>query len=937
MNFSVLRQPSLKSRVTLATLLVFLLGIWSLVLYAVGALRSDTEALLGHQQNAIVTLVADDMGKEVALRRQALERLARRITPALMANPAALQARLAADELLDGLFNGGSFVTGPDGRALASMPESAKRIGVSYIDRDYIALALWRGLFAIGQPVMGRVLGAPVVGFAVPIRGPQGQTLGVLAGIVNLGQSSFLDRITVATYGKSGSYQLVDRQRRLIVTASDRQRILEQLPPLGAMPAMDRFFDGFDGSQVFVNPLGVEVLASSRRVPDAPWQVTVYLPTREAFAPVDALVLRLLLAAVVVSLLAAALVGWLMRRQLQPLVTAARALADLSADQTLPEPLVVSRRDEVGILIESFNRLLAGMAVRQRTLQENEERYRTIFRVSPNAVTISRASDGVFLDVNDGFLNLTGWTREQVIGKSALDLRLWQSEEDRLALRLQLAGSGQCRDFETHWRSWDGRSIVALLSVDPITLNGEHCLLAVTQDVTAQREAQNQIQQLAFSDPLTELPNRRLLLDRMEQAQIASVRHHNHCALLHIDLDAFKTINESLGHDQGDLLLQQVARRLAYSIRDGDTVARLGADEFVVLAEELSADVKQAAGQAEAIGEKLMAALNQPYRLSNAEQFSTCSIGIALFGLQPEAVQEPLKRAELAMYEAKGSGRNSLRFFDPAMQAVVSARVALEAGLREAIEKKQFVLHYQPQLSDGVPEGAGRQITGAEVLLRWQDPLRGMVSPAEFIPIAEESGLILPIGNWVLETACEQLARWRQQPGLDHLTVAVNVSARQFHQEAFVSQVEAILQRTGAPPQRLKIELTESMLVADVAGVIAKMRALKHHGVGFSLDDFGTGYSSLSYLKRLPLDQLKIDQGFVRDILVDPDDAAIARTVIALAVSLNLGVIAEGVETHAQRECLAALGCHAYQGYLVSKPVPVEAFEALVHTLAHTP
>ena len=926
----MLQHQSLKTRVTLATLLVSLLGIWTVALYAVRTLRADTELLLGQQQDAIVSLVAQEMGKEVAQRQAALQALAAHITPAMLADPLALQARLAADERLDALFNGGYFVVGPDGRALASVPVEAKRIGIGYIDRDYIASPMWRGQFTIGQPVIGRALASPVVGFGVPVRGPQGQVLGVLAGIVNLGQPSFLDRITTSHHGQGGTYLLVDRQHRIIVTSSDKRRILEQLPPAGALPAMDRFFNGFEGSQVFVNPQGVEVLASSHWVPQAPWQVAVYLPTREAFALLDALVLRLLLAAAGVSLLMAAVVWWLMRRQLAPLVSAARALAGISAEEAPLEPLPVVRTDEVGTLIASFNRMLAAMALRQRHLCENEERYRTIFRTSPYAVTISRVSDGVFLDANDGFLNLTGWTLEQVMGKTPEDLGLWQSEEDHLSFRMQLDEAGQCRDFETQWRSRDGRTMVVKISIDPLTLNGEHCLLGVIQDITAQRDAQDRIQQLAFSDPLTELPNRRLLLDRMEQAQISAMRHRTYCALLHIDLDAFKTVNETLGHDQGDLLLQQVARRLAYTIRDVDTVARLGADEFVVLAEELSTDERQAAAQAEAIGEKLMAALNQPYRLTNSEQFSTGSIGIALFGLHGEAVLEPLKRAELAMYEAKASGRNNLRFFDPAMQAVVSARVALEAGLREAIEKRQFVLHYQPQLRVDPTTMGAQEITGAEVLLRWHDPLRGMVSPAEFIPVAEESGLILPIGHWVLETACEQLARWKHNAGMASLTIAVNVSARQFHQEHFVAQVEDILQRTGAPAERLKIELTESMLVADIAGVITKMRALKHRGVGFSLDDFGTGYSSLSYLKRLPLDQLKIDQGFVRDILVDPDDAAIASTVIALAGSLNLGVIAEGVETQAQRERLATLGCHAYQGYLISKPLPLDAFEALV-------
>ncbi|MDP2021882.1 MAG: bifunctional diguanylate cyclase/phosphodiesterase, partial [Hydrogenophaga sp.] len=386
------------------------------------------------------------------------------------------------------------------------------------------------------------------------------------------------------------------------------------------------------------------------------------------------------------------------------------------------------------------------------------------------------------------------------------------------------------------------------------------------------------------------------------------------------DLDNFKTLNDTLGHDKGDLLLQRVAQRLVFCVREGDTVARLGGDEFVVMLEGLSENPDEAATQAETVGEKILATLNQPYRLAGYENRSTPSIGVTLFSGHQTSIDELLKQADLAMYQSKTAGRNTLRFFDPAMQAMVSERAALEVDLREAVRQQQFVLYYQPQV---VEDG---RLTGAEALLRWQHPRRGLVSPAEFIPLAEETGLILPLGHWVLETACAQLATWANQPKTAQLSLAVNVSANQLHQADFVDQVLAVLSRTGANAKRLKLELTESLLVSDVEKTIAKMAALKAHGVGFSLDDFGTGYSSLSYLKRLPLDQLKIDQGFVRDILIDPNDAAIAKMVVALADSLGLAVIAEGVEIEAQRDFLAHLGCHAYQGYLFSRPLPLDEF-----------
>jgi diguanylate cyclase (GGDEF)-like protein len=391
--------------------------------------------------------------------------------------------------------------------------------------------------------------------------------------------------------------------------------------------------------------------------------------------------------------------------------------------------------------------------------------------------------------------------------------------------------------------------------------------------------------------------------------------------LLFIDLDNFKTLNDTLGHDKGDLLLQQVARRLTACVREGDTVARLGGDEFMVILEDLSKRAHEAAAQTETIGEKILYALNLPYDLSGHEFHSTPSIGVALFTNHQNSIDELMKRADLAMYQAKAAGRNTLRFFDPEMQAVVNARAGLEKDLRNGLQQNQLRLYYQAQVDS---KGT---LTGAEALVRWQHPERGLVSPAEFIPLAEETGLILPLGHWVLETACHQLASWAAAENTSRLTIAVNVSARQLHQADFVAQVMAVLKATGASPHALKLELTESLLLDDIEEIILKMAELKAMGVGFSLDDFGTGYSSLSYLKRLPLDQLKIDQSFVRDLLTDPNDAAIARTVIALTQSFGLSVIAEGVETAEQRDFLASQGCHAYQGYFFGRPLPLADFE----------
>ena len=539
-------------------------------------------------------------------------------------------------------------------------------------------------------------------------------------------------------------------------------------------------------------------------------------------------------------------------------------------------------------------------------------------------------ADQVILRVNKAFTKITGFTPQEAIGQRP---------------RLLNSGVHDGVFFEVMWRSialdgaWQGEiwnrrkngevypEWLTITTVKDAAGLTTHYVGTFT-DITASKTAENQIRDLAFNDPLTHLPNRRLLMDRLEQALAAGARHPRKSALLFVDLDNFKALNDTQGHYQGDLLLQQVAKRLATCVREGDTVARLGGDEFVVMLEDLSEQAMEAATQARSVGEKILVALNQVYLLGLCEYHSTPSIGVTLFGGSPqESIDEPLKRADLAMYQAKAAGRNTLRFFDPQMQAVVMAHAELETGLREALDKNQFILHYQAQVSDE------RTLTGAEALVRWQHPRRGLVSPAEFIPLAEETGLILPLGQWVLETACTQLALWASHPDRALLTIAVNVSAKQFNQDDFVDQVLATLARTQANPLRLKLELTESLLVTDVEGVILKMKALKERGIGFSLDDFGTGYSSLSHLKRLPLDQLKIDQGFVRDILIDPNDAAIARMVIVLADSLGLAAIAEGVETQAQRDVLRQQGCHAYQGYYFSRPLPIADFEAYADDL----
>jgi diguanylate cyclase (GGDEF)-like protein/PAS domain S-box-containing protein len=545
---------------------------------------------------------------------------------------------------------------------------------------------------------------------------------------------------------------------------------------------------------------------------------------------------------------------------------------------------------------------------------------------SQEGMLVSDANN-VILRVNRAFTNITGFTQEDVVGKKPQLLKSGRHDASFYAAMWKSINNAGAWKGEILNRRKNGEIYPEYLNITAVKdQNGSVTnYVATLTEITLSSRAEDEIKHLVLYDSLTGLPNRRLLTDRIHQAFATSARTGRCGALMIIDLDNFKTLNDTLGHDFGDLLLKQTALRLEYCVREADTVARLGGDEFVVLLEDLNKDPLEAATQAEAVGDKIRSTLNQSYQLVMHEHRSTPSIGAVIFSNHDHSQEELLKQADIAMYQAKKAGRNTLRFFDPHMQDIINAHAALENELRKALESRQFQLHYQIQVSS-----ANRPL-GAEALIRWVHPERGLISPVHFIPLAEETGLILPIGQWVLETACAQIKAWEQNTLTRDLVLAVNVSAKQFHQADFAAQVKFLVQRYEINPKLLKLELTESMLLENIEEIITTMNALKEIGVQFSLDDFGTGYSSLQYLKRLPLNQLKIDQSFIRDLATDSSDKAIVRTIIAMAQSLNLEVIAEGVETEEQRQTLHDKGCINYQGYLFGKPVPVEQLEKILN------
>jgi len=564
------------------------------------------------------------------------------------------------------------------------------------------------------------------------------------------------------------------------------------------------------------------------------------------------------------------------------------------------------------------------ITVRKRV--EDELRLAAITFESQEGILIADANE-VILRVNRALTKITGYSAEEVIGKTPRMLESGQHDEAFYAAMTRTLLDTDSWQGETWNRRKNGEIYPAWMTITTVKQGSDEQTYYVAHltDITERKAAAEQIQYLSLYDTLTQLPNRKLMISRLENAVSESIQQGIQGALLLIDLDGFKTLNDTAGHEVGDQLLVAMGARLRQYVSLSDNAARIGGDEFAVILEGLASG-EAGAVQAEARASEILAHLGKPYPLqqrSGGQQSYQCtlSIGIALFGPALDSVEELLKRADTAMHQAKAAGRNRLCFFDPAMQAAVIAHATLEAELRRAIAADQLVLHYQPQV-----ESTGNAI-GAEALIRWQHPEQGMILPGSFIPLAEETGLIVPIGQWVLKSACEQLARWATQPALAHLSLAINVSALQFAQADFVENVVALIRQTGAPAHKLKLELTESLLAHNTEIVVGKMLALTMAGVRFALDDFGTGYSSLSYLKRLPLHQLKIDRSFVRDVASDAHDAAIIKTIIALGQTLGLAVIAEGVETAAQRDFLRENGCSEFQGYLFGKPLSIAQFE----------
>jgi diguanylate cyclase (GGDEF)-like protein/PAS domain S-box-containing protein len=914
---------SLKTRVALFTFAISVLSIWLLSFYASRTLQDDMQRMLGEQQFSTASFVAAQVTEDLGDRLAALELIAKQIDPATMGDTASLQVQLEQRPILQVLFNGGTWVADPKGTVIADVPLSAQRLGVSYLDRDFSASVLKDGKPAIGSPVMGKKLNTPVFSIAVPIRDAQGQVTGVLTGVTDLGRPNFLDKITKNRYGKTGGYFLIDPLHKLFVTATDKGRIMQAVPAAGQNTMHDQYMQGFEGFGVAVNSRGVLELTAAKGVPVAGWFVVATLPIREAFAPIDAMLQRILLGALLLTLLAGALTWWvitrLLQHQLAPMLAATRTLAALADN---PEPvtaLPVAREDEIGELIGGFNRLLQTLRQREAKL----ELAASVFTHAREGIMITDPA-GRIMEVNEAFTRITGFTSSEVLGQNP---------------RLLGSGRHDAAYFETMWATlnkqghwygeiWNRRKngdvFAELQTISAVrdTTGAVQHYVSLFSDITDQKAHESELDRMAHFDALTGLPNRLLLADRLQQGMAQAARRGQTLAVAYLDLDGFKAINDTQGHAVGDQLLISLAQQMKQALREGDTMARISGDEFVAVLPDLT-DVADCTP----LLNRLLAAASHPLQVGNLSLRVSASLGVSFYPQAQEVeADQLLRQADQAMYQAKVAGKNRYHVFDSAHDSSLRGHHESLERIRQALAAQEFVLYYQPKVN--MRTG---QVVGAEALIRWQHPSKGLLAPGQFLPVIEDDPLAIAVGEWVIDTALGQVVRWRAA-GLE-MPVSVNVGARQLQHPDFVARLRHILAlHPQVSPQSLELELLETSALQDISQVSQVIEDCAQFGVMCALDDFGTGYSSLTYLKRLRVALLKIDQSFVRDMLVDPDDLAILQGVIGLAEAFKREVIAEGVETAAHGALLLQLGCDLAQGYGIARPMPADELPQWVAT-----
>ncbi|MCX7174579.1 MAG: EAL domain-containing protein [Proteobacteria bacterium] len=904
-----------KTRILLVVLALLVVGIWGLAARVTVVVQNDLEDVLADQMSSTVHYVASDLDSKFQMRVDTLNEIAASIPPGILANSTKLQRHLEQHVASKTLFPSGVTISDQHGIILADYPRIKGRTGGNIGDRPYFRDTLTQGRSIIGSPTLSRFLKQPFVAITAPLRDASGAVAGVVVGPSYLSDRNLFGQLEQTKLGDSGYFIVMSPKDSLIVSATDQTRIMTAMPAKGVNPMLDRRIEtGFDGAGITKSSLGVENLSVSHRMHTTDWIVVAAVPTKEVYTPIATLKVQIYLAALLLSVIVMLILRFVLARQLSPLDAAGAAMRRMTAGEEVFAPIPVSRDDEIGQLVDNFNQLVVERQRTEEALRASEARYQDLTSMSSDWLWEQDAQFR-FSEMSYG-LSITRLNPENTLGKTRWELPIlgvteaqWQAHRQILERHepfKDLVYQIETAPGEFRWFSITGNPIFGPTG-EFIGYRG------VGKDITERKSAEQQIEYLAYRDTLTGLPNRLLLNDRFEQVKAYADRSRTKVALLFLDLDNFKTINDSLGHAVGDHLLKEIAVRLGEGIRDTDTVSRQGGDEFLIVLSDLT-DADTIAP----ILVKLIKRLQETFWIDGHELSTSISVGITLYPDDGKDFDTLLKKADMAMYRAKDSGRNTYRFFDEQMNVEAVEHLAMRNGLKRALEHDEFVLHYQPQID----LGDGR-VTGAEALIRWRHPDLGLIAPGRFIAIAEESGLIVPIGEWVMREACRQGVAWKQA-GLPEMQIAVNLSAVQFKRGDVVQTVTSALDESGFNPAMLELELTESILIGNTDTVLATVRQLKLLGVKLSIDDFGTGYSSLSYLKRFDVDKLKIDQSFIRDLSSDPDDAAIVRAIIQMAQSLNLATIAEGVEDAHILEHLRSFHCDGAQGYHFARPMPAE-------------
>jgi diguanylate cyclase (GGDEF)-like protein/PAS domain S-box-containing protein len=910
----LIQTLSLKLKVTLFTLLLFIITVGVLTYQFMAHLRSELEISLSEQQFSEVSFVAERIDNAVKLRIDSLALIANSITPEMLVNHEKLIAFLAERKAIYKLCTLGVIVIDKKGQGLADYPKAEGRGSAVFTDRDFFREVIATEKPSISKPGRGRFVKDPRLVIAVPIFSAQKKLLGVFAGVVSLSNDSLLADFDIDSHPNTSGYLVISPRDNLFVAATDKSHILQPLPAPGVNKMLDRYLKGFEGSGIAVNAKGINELSSAKRIKSANWIVAGVMPTEQAFYQINHIRSQSILVAILLCLLVLPLLWFFLRRQLTSLQHSIELIQAQSLKKMI-EPIPLEGCTEIRQMQTSFNQL-------QSRIQQDQESLRLsakVFQSSSEAIVITDAQNRI-LAVNPAFTQITQYQLEEVLGRDP---------------KLLSSGSQGVEFYRTMWQSilttgkWSGEILnrrkngeiyTEWLNISTV-YDEDHQpqqRIAIFSDISEKKRNENLIWEQANYDALTGLPNRRLFHDRLEQEIKKAEREHNLLALMFIDLDRFKEVNDTLGHEAGDILLKEAAARISHCVRDTDTLARLGGDEFTVILPGM-ADTDRL----EIIANQIIQTLALPFAIGEASVYVSASIGITIFPNDAAELSSLLKNADQAMYVAKNKGRNQFRYFTASMQEAAHTRLQLSTDLRIALQAEQLEVYYQPiiDLQSG-------EVTKAEALIRWHHPVLGMVSPAIFIPLAEDIGLINAIGDWVFQQSALQALHWNLNKAshLPNIQISVNKSPRQFVAGQNNLDIVEWLHKLALPPNCIVMEITEGLLMDDRSEVKETLLAYRDAGIQVSLDDFGTGYSAMSYLQRFDIDYIKVDQSFVRNMTNSAGDVAIVEAIIVMAHKLGMKVIAEGVETQQQREMLMAAGCDYGQGYLFARPMPAREF-----------